>query len=48
MVIFGGIIEITKELDDLVLFDIDNTKWVQLFEELQSPLRLKTGSFITP
>eukprot|EP00347_Sterkiella_histriomuscorum_P006674 403351868 len=38
MVIFGGIHEVTKELDDMMVFDIKSRKWVSFFEEqLHSP-----------
>jgi len=33
MVVFGGIFEITKELNDLMLFDLKNLRWVEFFEE---------------
>lgn len=31
--IFGGILEITKELNDVLLYDISNNKWITLFGE---------------
>lgn len=37
MVIFGGIFEITKELNDFYLFDFRKNRWVTLFEEQLSP-----------
>jgi Galactose oxidase, central domain len=37
MVIFGGIYEITKELNDLHLFDLKKNKWITMFEEAYSP-----------
>lgn len=39
MVVFGGIYEITKELNDLHLFDFTKKRWVTLFEESYSPVR---------
>lgn len=39
MVIFGGIFEITKELNDLHMFDFAKQRWVTLFEETSSPVR---------
>jgi len=39
MVIFGGIYEITKELNDLHLFDFRKNRWVTIFEESHSPKR---------
>lgn len=32
MLIFGGIHEVTQELDDLVVFDFKNKRWINLFE----------------
>ena len=29
--VFGGIFEVTKELNDLHLFDIENNRWICLF-----------------
>jgi hypothetical protein len=47
MIIFGGILDITKELDDMIIFDLDKRKWVQLFEELMlSPIRQKYGTLM--
>ena len=43
MVIFGGIHEVTKELNDLCVFDLKQKKWVQFFEELNSPAKVKHG-----
>ena len=38
MIIFGGIHEITKELNDLLIFDFNNNKWLKLFDnEILSP-----------
>lgn len=37
MVIFGGIFEITKELNDLHMFDFSKNRWITLFEETVSP-----------
>lgn len=34
MIVFGGIHEVTKELNDMVLFDFKTSKWSVLFEEL--------------
>ena len=39
MVIFGGIYEITKELNDLHLFDLRTNKWITIQEEINSPAR---------
>jgi N-acetylneuraminic acid mutarotase len=40
MVLFGGIFEITKELNDFMLYDFNANKWVTLFEESASPKKL--------
>lgn len=37
MIIYAGIFEVCKELNDLHIFDMVNGKWVCLFEELNSP-----------
>ena len=34
MMVFGGIFEVTKELNDLMAFDFTKRQWVTLFEEL--------------
>ena len=40
MVIFAGILEVTKELDDMMVFDMRSSKWYTLFEEaMHSPNR---------
>lgn len=33
MLIFGGIFEVTKELNDLMAFDFATNQWVAIFEE---------------
>ena len=37
MVIFGGIYEITKELNDFHLYDFKKNRWITIFEETNSP-----------
>ena len=37
MIIYGGIFEVTKELNDMHVFDLKNERWLCLFEELNSP-----------
>ena len=37
MVIFGGLFELTKELNDLYVFDLKNGQWVKVFDESDSP-----------
>jgi len=34
MLVFGGIYEVTKELDDMFLFDFRNKRWILFFEEI--------------
>lgn len=47
MLIFGGILDITKELDDMMLFDLERNQWANLFEELMLlPIRQKYGSLL--
>jgi len=43
MVLFGGIFEITKELNDMPLFDFSNRRWVYLYEENKDSSPVKTG-----
>lgn len=33
IVIFGGIVEITRELNDMFIYDIKANKWIKVFEE---------------
>jgi len=40
MLLFGGIYEITKELNDLHMFDLANRRWIMIFEESNSPKRM--------
>ncbi len=47
MIIFGGILDVCKELDDMIIFDLERKKWVSLFEELMlSPIKLKYGNLM--
>lgn len=39
MLVFGGIYEITKELNDLLLFDFRNNSWISLMEQEYSPTK---------
>ena len=41
MIIYGGIFEITKELNDMHIFDLRNEKWICLFEEINSPKKMQ-------
>jgi hypothetical protein len=36
MIVFGGILDVTKELDDMTIFDIEQKRWTQLFEGLNA------------
>jgi hypothetical protein len=31
MIVFGGILDVTKELDDMMIFDLEHKTWVELF-----------------
>ena len=37
MIIYGGIYEVTKELNDMHIFDFKKEEWVTLYQELNSP-----------
>ena len=37
MIIFAGIYEITKELNDMAYFDLRSQRWSVMYEEAQSP-----------
>ena len=41
MIIYGGIEEITKELNDMHIFDCRTEKWMVLFEEINSPKKAR-------
>ena len=36
MIVFGGILDVTKELDDMMIYDLEKKRWIQLFEGLNS------------
>ena len=47
MVVFGGLYELTKELNDLFVFDLKTHKWTKIFDENDapySPMRLPDSS----
>lgn len=47
MVVFGGLYELTKELNDLFVFDLKTWKWTKIFDENDypgSPTRLPESS----
>lgn len=46
MVLFGGIFEITKELNDMPLFDFKQRRWVYLYEESHQSSPVKTGGLL--
>ena len=33
MLVFGGFYDITKELNDMYLFDFENEAWIQIFQD---------------
>lgn len=39
MIIFGGIFEVTRELNDVLAFSIPQMRWVSLCEAMGSPMR---------
>lgn len=43
MILFGGIQEITKEINDFYLYDFKTNTWITLFEETASPKKLPEG-----
>jgi hypothetical protein len=43
MVIYGGIFEVTKELNDMHVFDLRKENWVSMFEEINSPKKFGEG-----
>lgn len=45
MLVFGGIFEVTKELNDMHLFDMRQKRWIQFFEETGSPMGKYKGAF---
>ena len=48
LIIFGGVFEVTKELDDMYLFDLKNKRWIVFFEEESSPVKIKNSYSISP
>lgn len=46
MLLFGGIFEITKELNDLYLYDFKQNRWITVFEESCSPKKLSPDNSI--
>ena len=44
MIIYGGIYDVCKELNDLHVFDMKNEKWICLFEEQNSPRKVGTSN----
>jgi Galactose oxidase, central domain len=43
LVLFGGIHEVTRELNDLCVFSFKNNEWIQLQEDDMSPRRAQVG-----
>jgi hypothetical protein len=48
ILIFGGIYEVTKELNDLFVFDMHKENWICLFEEINSPVRPNLVNLSSP
>jgi hypothetical protein len=48
MIVFGGIHEVTRELDDLLIFDIKNKQWIPLFEEMTNLQKQKSAIAHSP
>jgi hypothetical protein len=44
MVIFGGIYEITKELNDMHIFDFERNSWINIYEDLNLMNLLKISN----
>jgi hypothetical protein len=44
MVIFGGMYEITKELNDMHIFDFESNTWINIYEDLNLMNLLKMSS----
>jgi len=40
MFIFGGIFEVTKELNDVQAFSLKTKEWTSIYEDEQSPQKL--------
>ena len=43
MIIYGGIFEVCKELNDMHVFDLNTESWLCVFEELNSPKKTQNG-----
>ena len=48
MIIYGGIYEVTKELNDMYVFDLRQDKWVCLFQEQNSPKKFTDAASPSP
>jgi len=40
MFVFGGIFEVTKELNDVQAFNLKTKEWISIYEDSQSPAKL--------
>jgi hypothetical protein len=47
MIVFGGIHELTKELNDLQAYDFNNNQWFSIFEENSSPTHSNNQTGLT-
>ena len=43
MCIFGGIFDVTQELNDMHIYDLKHNRWISFFDELMSPVKKKKG-----
>ena len=43
MIIFGGIYELTQELNDMHIYDFNNGQWFAILNEMESPSPHATG-----
>lgn len=46
MIIYGGFFALCQELNDMHIFDLKNSRWICLFDELNSPMK-ETGLNLT-
>jgi len=44
MIVFGGILDVTKELDDMMIFDIEKKRWSTLFDSIHNLQKIGDSS----
>jgi hypothetical protein len=44
MIVFGGILDVTKELDDMMIFDIEKKRWSTLFDSIHNVQQIGDSS----